>query len=56
MITTSLQSRGLDFAPDVKHVTAFIVYGPSNTMDFLHCAGGRRRSARLLRERCACSS
>lgn len=41
LITTSLLSRGLDFAPDVRHV--FLVDSPRNMVDFLHRAG---RSAR----------
>lgn len=42
LITTSLLSRGLDFAPEIKHV--FIVDEPRNMLDFLHRAG---RSARM---------
>ncbi|OSD05588.1 P-loop containing nucleoside triphosphate hydrolase protein [Trametes coccinea BRFM310] len=42
MITTSLLSRGLDFAPDVKHV--FIVDEPRNMVDFLHRAGRSGRA------------
>ncbi|KAI0659183.1 P-loop containing nucleoside triphosphate hydrolase protein [Cubamyces menziesii] len=42
MITTSLLSRGLDFAPDVKHV--FIVDEPRNMIDFLHRAGRSGRA------------
>ncbi|KAH9920525.1 P-loop containing nucleoside triphosphate hydrolase protein [Epithele typhae] len=37
LVTTSMLSRGLDFAPDVRHV--FIVDPPRNTVDFLHRAG-----------------
>ncbi|EIW82576.1 P-loop containing nucleoside triphosphate hydrolase protein [Coniophora puteana RWD-64-598 SS2] len=42
MITTSLLSRGLDFAPDVRHV--FIVDEPRNMIDFLHRAGRSGRA------------
>ncbi|RPD56286.1 P-loop containing nucleoside triphosphate hydrolase protein [Lentinus tigrinus ALCF2SS1-7] len=42
MITTSLLSRGLDFAPDVQHV--FIVDEPRNMVDFLHRAGRSGRA------------
>ncbi|PCH33016.1 DEAD-domain-containing protein [Wolfiporia cocos MD-104 SS10] len=42
MITTSLLSRGLDFAPDIKHV--FIVDEPRNMVDFLHRAGRSGRA------------
>ena len=42
MITTSLLSRGLDFAPEVKHV--FIVDEPRNMVDFLHRAGRSGRA------------
>ena len=42
MITTSLLSRGLDFAPDVRHV--FIVDEPRNMVDFLHRAGRSGRA------------
>lgn len=42
VITTSLLSRGLDFAPDVKHV--FIVDEPRNMVDFLHRAGRSGRA------------
>ena len=42
MITTSLLSRGLDFAPDVRHV--FIVDEPRNMVDFLHRAGRAGRA------------
>jgi ATP-dependent RNA helicase MRH4 len=42
LITTSLLSRGLDFAPDIRHV--FIVDEPRNTVDFLHRAGRTGRA------------
>ncbi|KAF8154955.1 P-loop containing nucleoside triphosphate hydrolase protein [Crassisporium funariophilum] len=42
MITTSLLSRGLDFAPSIKHV--FIVDEPRNMVDFLHRAGRSGRA------------
>ncbi|KAL0959100.1 hypothetical protein HGRIS_014398 [Hohenbuehelia grisea] len=42
MITTSLLSRGLDFAPDIRHV--FIVDEPRNLIDFLHRAGRSGRA------------
>lgn len=42
MITTSLLSRGLDFAPEIKHV--FIVDEPRNMVDFLHRAGRSGRA------------
>lgn len=42
MITTSLLSRGLDFAPSIKHV--FIVDEPRNMIDFLHRAGRSGRA------------
>jgi len=42
IITTSLLSRGLDFAPDIKHV--FIVDEPRNMIDFLHRAGRSGRA------------
>jgi ATP-dependent RNA helicase MRH4, mitochondrial len=45
LITTSLLSRGLDFAPEVRHV--FVLDSPRNMVDFLHRAG---RSARAGRE------
>lgn len=42
MITTSLLSRGLDFAPSIKHV--FIMDEPRNMVDFLHRAGRSGRA------------
>ncbi|KAK1222409.1 RNA helicase [Marasmius sp. AFHP31] len=42
LITTSLLSRGLDFAPSIKHV--FIVDEPRNVLDFLHRAGRSGRA------------
>ncbi|KAH8111181.1 P-loop containing nucleoside triphosphate hydrolase protein [Phellopilus nigrolimitatus] len=42
LITTSLLSRGLDFAADVQHV--FIVDSPRNMVDFLHRAGRSGRA------------
>lgn len=42
LITTSLLSRGLDFAPSIKHV--FIVDSPRNMVDFLHRAGRSGRA------------
>lgn len=42
LITTSLLSRGLDFAPSVKHV--FIADTPRNMVDFLHRAGRSGRA------------
>ncbi|KZT08869.1 P-loop containing nucleoside triphosphate hydrolase protein [Laetiporus sulphureus 93-53] len=45
MITTSLLSRGLDFAPEIKHV--FIVDEPRNMVDFLHRAGRSGRAGEL---------
>lgn len=42
MITTSLLSRGLDFAPSIRHV--FIVDEPRNMVDFLHRAGRAGRA------------
>lgn len=42
MLTTSLLSRGLDFAPDIKHV--FIIDEPRNVVDFLHRAGRAGRA------------
>ncbi len=42
MVTTSLLSRGLDFAPEIKHV--FIVDEPRNMVDFLHRAGRSGRA------------
>ena len=45
LVTTSLLSRGLDFAPSVRHV--LIVDEPRNVVDLLHRAG---RSARAGRE------
>ncbi|OSX68133.1 hypothetical protein POSPLADRAFT_1080969, partial [Postia placenta MAD-698-R-SB12] len=42
LVTTSLLSRGLDFAPDIKHV--FIVDEPRNMADFLHRAGRSGRA------------
>ncbi|KAJ7653305.1 hypothetical protein DFH06DRAFT_1417946 [Mycena polygramma] len=42
MITTSLLSRGLDFAPNIKYV--FIVDEPRNMIDFLHRAGRTGRA------------
>ncbi|KAF7974362.1 hypothetical protein HWV62_12320 [Athelia sp. TMB] len=42
LLTTSLLSRGLDFAPDIKHV--FIVDEPRNMIDFLHRAGRAGRA------------
>ena len=37
LITTSLLSRGLDFAPGVRHV--FVLDSPPNVVDFIHRAG-----------------
>ncbi|KAL6305609.1 P-loop containing nucleoside triphosphate hydrolase protein [Sparassis latifolia] len=45
MITTSLLSRGLDFAPDIRNV--FIVDEPRNMVDFLHRAGRAGRAGAL---------
>lgn len=42
LITTSLLSRGLDFAPDIRHV--FIADSPRNMIDFLHRAGRSGRA------------
>jgi ATP-dependent RNA helicase MRH4 len=42
IITTSLLSRGLDFAPSIRHV--FIVDEPRNMIDFLHRAGRAGRA------------
>ncbi|KAJ7231287.1 hypothetical protein B0H12DRAFT_1146780 [Mycena haematopus] len=42
MITTSLLSRGLDFAPNIKYV--FIIDEPRNMIDFLHRAGRTGRA------------
>ncbi|KAK7688296.1 hypothetical protein QCA50_008667 [Cerrena zonata] len=42
LITTSLLSRGLDFAPSIKHV--FIMDAPRNMIDFLHRAGRSGRA------------
>ena len=42
MVTTSLLSRGFDFAPEIKHV--FIVDEPRNMVDFLHRAGHSGRA------------
>lgn len=42
LITTSLLSRGLDFAPQIKHV--FIIDEPRNLVDFLHRAGRAGRA------------
>ncbi|KAJ3920086.1 P-loop containing nucleoside triphosphate hydrolase protein, partial [Lentinula edodes] len=42
LLTTSLLSRGLDFAPSVRHV--FIVDEPRNVVDFLHRAGRTGRA------------
>lgn len=42
MITTSLLSRGLDFAPSIRHV--FIMDEPRNMIDFLHRAGRSGRA------------
>ena len=42
LITTSLLSRGLDFAPSVQHI--FIVDLPRNMIDFLHRAGRSGRA------------
>ncbi|TDL22412.1 P-loop containing nucleoside triphosphate hydrolase protein [Rickenella mellea] len=42
LITTSLLSRGLDFAPSVRHV--FVVDSPRNMIDFLHRAGRSGRA------------
>ncbi|KAI5118342.1 hypothetical protein M0805_009145 [Coniferiporia weirii] len=42
LITTSLLSRGLDFASSVQHV--FIVDSPRNMIDFLHRAGRSGRA------------
>lgn len=42
LITTSLLSRGLDFAPFLRHV--FIVDAPRNQLDFLHRAGRSGRA------------
>ena len=42
LITTSLLSRGLDFAPSIRHV--FIVDEPRNVLDFLHRAGRSGRA------------
>lgn len=44
MITTSLLSRGLDFAPELEHV--FIVDEPRNMVDFLHRAGRSGRAGK----------
>lgn len=42
LITTSLLSRGLDFAPSIRHV--FVVDEPRNMVDFLHRAGRAGRA------------
>lgn len=42
LITTSLLSRGLDFAPEIKHV--LITDQPRNMVDFLHRAGRTGRA------------
>ncbi|TFK48116.1 P-loop containing nucleoside triphosphate hydrolase protein [Heliocybe sulcata] len=42
LVTTSLLSRGLDFAPSVSHV--FILDEPRNKVDFLHRAGRTARA------------
>lgn len=42
LITTSLLSRGLDFAPDVRHV--LVTDPPRNMIDFLHRAGRTGRA------------
>lgn len=44
MVTTSLLSRGLDFAPELENV--FIVDEPRNMVDFLHRAGRSGRAGR----------
>lgn len=44
LVTTSLLSRGLDFAPDVRHV--FILDTPRDTLDFIHRAGRSARAGR----------
>ena len=44
LVTTSLLSRGLDFAPDVRHV--LIVDEPRNVVDLLHRAGRSARAGR----------
>ncbi|TRM59933.1 hypothetical protein BD626DRAFT_506901 [Schizophyllum amplum] len=45
LVTTSLLSRGLDFAPDVR--TVFIMDEPRNMVDFLHRAGRTGRAGAL---------
>ncbi len=45
LITTSLLSRGLDFAPAVKHV--FLLDEPRDMLDFLHRAGRTGRAGRV---------
>ncbi|KAL1744204.1 P-loop containing nucleoside triphosphate hydrolase protein [Schizophyllum fasciatum] len=45
LVTTSLLSRGLDFAPDVR--TVFIMDEPRNMVDFLHRAGRTGRAGKL---------
>ena len=42
LVATSLLSRGLDFLPEIKHVST--VNEPRNMVDFLHRAG---RSGRV---------
>jgi ATP-dependent RNA helicase MRH4 len=44
LVTTSLLSRGLDFAQDVRHV--FVLDSPRNMVDFLHRAGRSARAGR----------
>lgn len=44
LITTSLLSRGLDFAPNVKHV--FLLDTPRDVLDFVHRAGRTGRAGR----------
>ena len=45
LITTSLLSRGLDFAPSVKHV--FLLDEPRDILDFMHRAGRTGRAGRV---------
>ncbi|KAF8995899.1 P-loop containing nucleoside triphosphate hydrolase protein [Cyathus striatus] len=45
LLTTSLLSRGLDFAPEIKHV--FIIDEPRNMIDFLHRAGRSGRAGNV---------
>jgi ATP-dependent RNA helicase MRH4 len=45
LVTTSLLSRGLDFAPSVKHV--FLLDEPRDILDFMHRAGRTGRAGRV---------